>query len=208
MPRKKTGSAIVESAGGATPAPEPSLDGAPAFDFGLDRGDAETGEPNSAGGFALVADDHGPRGPGRPAGAKNIRDAKLIELMEMRHGSPLDALGRIYSYASDPIQLYLDMRKRAVAAGVEVDLLGMTIKDCLDLVIRAALAALPYHAKKQPMAVEVQSDAQAVVFNIQIGARSIGLTEQRAAAILQGEEIEDGEIVDAIAEYEAEHEPQ
>lgn len=189
----------------AVDAPSPQLD------LGDNAGCAETGEPNSAGddagaSFALVGEEQGGRGPGRPAGSRNVRDTKMVELIQRQYGSPLDALGKLYRNAGDPVDMWIKLRADAKAKNVPDDDFGLSIKDCIDIIIRAALAALPYLEKKQPVAVEFQSDAQPVVFNFHIGNREIGMTQDRATRILEGTEIEDAEIIDAIAAYEADDE--
>lgn len=197
----------MEAAGGVQP-PAASAHGAVAMlDLGDNAGCAGTGAPISGGapgadGFALASEPPQDRSVGRPAGSRNVRDMKLVQLIESKHGSPLQALAQLYERASDPVKMWMDIQRDAKAQKIEADDIGLTIKDCIDLAIKAAIAALPYMVKKQPVAVEVQSDAQAVTFNITIGQTPVALTQDRAQRILDAEEIEDAEILAAIAATE------
>jgi hypothetical protein len=89
----------------------------------------------------------GPRGPGRPAGAKNRRTQEWVDYLGGRYGTPLERLAQLYS--ADPKELSR--------------VFGLTMKDAFDVVRGAATAALPYMHQKQPVSVDVHGKGRMVV---------------------------------------------
>lgn len=89
----------------------------------------------------------GPRGPGRPAGARNKRTQEWVDYLGGRYGTPLERLAQLYS--ANPGEL-------AAAHGIKVI-------EALDIMKSAAIAALPYMHQKQPVSVDVTGKGRMVL---------------------------------------------
>lgn len=83
----------------------------------------------------------GERGRGRPAGSRNRATQEMIDYLAAKgYGQPLERLAQLYS--ADPVVLAYEQ--------------NLTRAEALDLVVKAAIAALPYVHRKQPVAVDMQ----------------------------------------------------
>lgn len=85
------------------------------------------------------AEPSGPRGPGRPPGARNKRTDKLVEYIMANHKSPLVWLAE--QYTQDPVELARRLQCKPIEA--------------YKLQVVAAKELAPYTNQKRPVAVEV-----------------------------------------------------
>jgi hypothetical protein len=119
----------------------------------------------------LLRDDHGnlpkdalrrvraAKGRGRPKGAKNRKSQQLAKYFIEKYGDPLDALGEIIN---TPIDLIYE--QMVLAQGGEFKNKRVTGRDALEFRQRAIMDVMPYIHGKQPIAIDVNGKADAVIF--------------------------------------------
>lgn len=93
------------------------------------------------------AGEAGPRGRGRPAGARNRRTQEIADYLLARYRSPLEGLAAIQGR---------NVRVLAAELGLEAPSFDQLV-ELLRLQIKAAEALAPYVHQKQPVAVQVDS---------------------------------------------------
>lgn len=116
----------------------------------------------------------GERGRGRPPGSRNRATQEMVDYLAAKgYGMPLERLAQIYS--ADPVLLAAE--------------LGLTRGDAIDLICKAASAALPYVHRKQPVAVDMQGKGMLQLVIGDVGQAPIDAADDHGLSV----------VLDAIA---------
>ncbi|KPH59176.1 hypothetical protein ADT71_23835 [Novosphingobium sp. ST904] len=99
------------------------------------------------------------QGRGRPRGARNKRSEKIAKWFIAQYGDPLVALGEIMNTPIDVIYEQMILAQGGEAKGKRV-----TGRDAMEFRKSAILDVLPYIHGKQPIAVDFNGKADAVIF--------------------------------------------
>jgi hypothetical protein len=141
------------------------------------------------------------RGPGRPAGARNVRNEKIAKWFIAQYGDPLAALGEVMNMPFD--QIYETM---VLVQGGEAKNKRVTGRDAMEFWRDSVLSVLPYIHGKQPIAIDVTGKADAVIFIPGLNAPA-GLTGDQLTRAVEtlgvqaiernGIRLSDGRLIDA-----------
>ncbi len=146
------------------------------------------------------------QGRGRPRGARNKRNEKIAKWFIAQYGDPLVALGEIMNTPVDV--LYEQM---ILAQGGEQKGKRVTGRDAMEFRKSAILDVLPYIHGKQPIAVDFNGKADAVIFipglnapagfthdQLRDATEKLGVEAIEAAGI----RLDDGRLISAPASFE------